>query len=60
MRNETFNCSKFSLKQRQITFRVFKKQKTCNFLNFLKESTNFRFLAIFLTQKVFFRNYKEN
>ena len=32
MRTHTFKCSKFFLKERQITFRVFKMQKTCNFL----------------------------
>ena len=58
MRNDTFKCSKFSLYQQQITFRVFRIQKTCNFLNFLKESNNSRFLAILL-KKWFFVNIKK-
>ena len=59
MRKHTFKCFKFSLKKRQITFRVFKMQKTCNFLNFLKESNNFSFLAIFSLKKCFFVNIKK-
>ena len=59
MRNDTFKCSKFSLYQRQITLRVFKMQKTCNFINFIKESNNSGFYYFF-TQKVIFRKYKEN
>ena len=59
LRNDTFNCSNISLYQQQLTFRVFKIQKTCNFLNFLKEPNNFWFLAIFSLKKGFIK-YKEN
>jgi hypothetical protein len=55
-KKDAFKCSKFSLNLRLITFRVFKMQKTCNFL---KESNNFRFFAIYSLKKCFLVNIKK-
>ena len=55
----TFKCSKFLNTNDKSLLGCLKCKKTCNFLNFLKESNNFRFLAIFSLKKWVFVNIKK-